>query len=113
VEAQLAESRPARVWPWALTGVGAATLIAGGVLGAVAMNRHRSAADKNVSQLDAQTLQAEAERLAAGANIAFAAGTAITIAGVIWLLWPEAEASPRPRVEAWLSPTGAGAFLRF
>jgi tetratricopeptide (TPR) repeat protein len=112
VEAQLAEARPARVWPWVVTGVGAATLVAGAVLGALAMNRHRSA-EGSASQLDAQTLQQEAERLATGANIAFAAGAAVTVAGAIWLLWPQTEPGPRPRAQAWLSPMGGGIFLRF
>ena len=70
---------------WVLTAVGAATLIAGGVLGGLSLS-HGSDADDATVHADAASSQASAEDFALGANISFVAGGAIAAAGAVWLI---------------------------
>lgn len=71
-------------WPWVLIGTGAATLIAGGAFGVLARNRESSAANAE-SQLAAQDAFEQGERYASVANVLFAVGGAVTLAGSVWL----------------------------
>ncbi len=71
-------------WPWVVLGTGAATLIAGGVFGVLARKRESAAADAE-SQVAAQDAFEQGERYASLANVLFAVGGAVTVAGSVWL----------------------------
>jgi tetratricopeptide (TPR) repeat protein len=74
-----------RAAPYAVIGLGAAGLATGGVFGAVAMARHRAAVAEPV-QVRSDELQSQARREASIANVAFAAGGAVAVSGLIWVL---------------------------
>jgi tetratricopeptide (TPR) repeat protein len=69
--------------PWIVTGVGGAGLIAGAVLGVLAQLRHDDAVVAPI-QTERVALAGEADDLALGANIAFAAGGGLLLVGLIW-----------------------------
>jgi tetratricopeptide (TPR) repeat protein len=70
-------------WPWVTLGVGGASLIAATLMGLFATSSHDDAvAEPSFSQ--AVSLQDRAETFALTANILFAAGGAIAIAGLLW-----------------------------
>jgi tetratricopeptide (TPR) repeat protein len=69
--------------PWIVAGVGGAGLIAGAVLGVLAQLRHDDAIVAQI-QTERVALAAEADDLALGANIGFAAGGGILLVGLVW-----------------------------
>ena len=69
--------------PWIIAGAGVTGLVTGAALGAFAAGREDDAAAEPV-QRDAAELRDEGERLALGANIAFAVGGALLAGGVTW-----------------------------
>lgn len=69
--------------PWVLVGTGLATLGAGAVLGVLANDQNRSARAE-IEQLRASQLASQAEDLALGANIAYVAGSVLTLSGIVW-----------------------------
>lgn len=71
-------------WPWIVAGVGVVGLGVGGALGGMSLGASSDAEDPSTSGLDASELASEAETLALGANVSFAVGGAIALAGVIW-----------------------------
>jgi tetratricopeptide (TPR) repeat protein len=76
------ESGPS-AWPWITLGVGGASLIAATLMGVFASASHDDAvAEPSFSQ--AVSLQDRAETFALTANVLFAAGGAIAIAGLVW-----------------------------
>lgn len=91
---QLEETRPvtpaprveresASAAPWIVAAVGGAGLAVGGVFGVLALSSHDDA-ENAASQAETEQLQSTAETYALVANVAFAAGGAIALAGVIW-----------------------------
>lgn len=70
--------------PLVLGGVGAAGLLAGGILGIMAGGK-RSAAEDEPDFQTAQRFDDDARGLATGANVAFATGGAVLTAGIVWL----------------------------
>lgn len=72
------------VIPWTVAGVGGAGLVAGGILGVLALTRHSSAQGAS-DVATAQSRQNEATTLATGSNAAFIGGGALVLAGVV--LW--------------------------
>jgi tetratricopeptide (TPR) repeat protein len=76
-----------------VTSIGVAGVVAGGVLGALALGDNSSQNSSQTSQLDAQSAHNTGASLATGANIAFIAGGVIALAGVIWLIVDRATAS--------------------
>jgi tetratricopeptide (TPR) repeat protein len=80
---KLASEARASPIPWAIAGVGAAGVVVGGVLGAVAKSREEDALAEPV-QLTAAELRDEAEGFALGANIGLVAGGALLAAGLTW-----------------------------
>ena len=71
------------VAPWVLTAIGGAGLVAGITLGGLSRARRDDAIDARI-QADAAAHLRSARRLATGANVAFAVGGALAIAGVAW-----------------------------
>jgi tetratricopeptide (TPR) repeat protein len=97
--------------PWVVAGAGGAGLAVGGVLGVLAADRH-GAAESEPTQARAAELADEADGLALGANIAYAAGGALAAGGLLWaLLAPRGERG----AEATLSfgPGGVAVAGRF
>lgn len=70
--------------PWIVAGVGVVGLGVGGVLGGLSLGASSDAEDPSTSGLDASELASDAETLALAANVSFAVGGAIALAGVIW-----------------------------
>lgn len=71
--------------PLVLSGVGAAGLLAGGILGIMAGGKRGAAEDEPDFQA-AQRLDDDAKELATGANVAYATGGAVLTAGIVWLV---------------------------
>jgi tetratricopeptide (TPR) repeat protein len=69
--------------PWIVAGTGAATLVAGGVMGLLSSNRHDRAVDEP-THVEAERLQTESDSFATAANVCFIAGGAVLAIGVIW-----------------------------
>lgn len=69
--------------PWIVTGVGAAVVVVGAVLGALASDSYAEA-ELEPEHLRATELQQSAFDLATGANVTFVVGGALMAAGVIW-----------------------------
>jgi tetratricopeptide (TPR) repeat protein len=84
--------------PWIVAGVGGAALVAGGVLGVVALQRHGDALDG--AQADVAGRQRDANTFAGAANIAFVAGGVLVAVGVAWGLL-DLRATRRARTTAF------------
>lgn len=99
----------APVAPWVIMSIGVGGAVAGGVLGALANNKHRDAEDEPI-QRTAQDLNSQAKSMALGANIAYAAGGALAVGGLIWgilTLPSEGEEEARLQPLTTLSDRGA------
>jgi tetratricopeptide (TPR) repeat protein len=83
VVTETAERQP-EITPWVVAGVGAAGLVAGGVLAGLASARRDDAAQPARSGREAYDGFQEASSLALGANIAFGVGGALLLGGAIW-----------------------------
>jgi len=75
----------AGIWPWVVTGVGAATIGAGLFVGIQAKSKRSDAQDNPISR-DAQNDYDSAKSMASTANVLLIAGTVITAGGVTWAL---------------------------
>jgi tetratricopeptide (TPR) repeat protein len=73
------------IWPWVVTGVGAATIGAGLFVGIQAKSKRSDAQDNPISR-DAQSDYDSAKSMATTANVLLIAGTVITAGGVTWAL---------------------------
>jgi tetratricopeptide (TPR) repeat protein len=91
------------VAPWVIGGAGVGAAIAGGVLGMLASQKSDAAAGAS-SQAETVRLDDGARGLALGANVAYAAGGALALTGLLWLLLGDDEA---PRTGASLVPAAA------
>jgi len=69
--------------PWVIMGVGLASIVVGGALGALALDRQDRADEEPVQRSAYDTLE-EGRRFALSANITLAAGGAVAAAGLIW-----------------------------
>ena len=102
-----------RAAPYAVTGAGLATLAVGSVLAGVAWHRYQDST-KDPGQVTASQKNAQAHDLALRANVTFAVGGAVALAGAVWLLidrpWREA---PRRPVEVRMGPGGVALSGRF
>lgn len=78
-----AGKRPPSPVPWVFVGVGAAGLVAGGVLGGLAVGKDDDAKSAP-SQKDAVDLHESAKGLALGSTVGFIAGGALTGGGLLW-----------------------------
>ena len=105
-------TRPPGVAPWALTGLGVATLATGAAFGGLAINRHHAAQGDPV-QASAASAQSTAKRYATTATVLFAVGGVATAAGLAWLItrwvWPERRSPRAARVPAVRLVLGPGA----
>jgi tetratricopeptide (TPR) repeat protein len=95
--------------PWVLAGVGAAGVVVGGVLGALAVGKHDDAVAEPV-HATALDMQDEAERLAVGSTIGFVAGgvllaTGVTL-GVVGLVSDSADEGEGANVSLTVAPGG-------
>lgn len=107
-----AERSPSPV-PWVIAGVGAAGLAVGGVLAALAKNRE-DGVKKADEHVEATALLHEGERLAIGANVSFAVGGALLVAGVIWgIVDVTVVAAPEASASLQLGPAWLGVSVRF
>jgi hypothetical protein len=96
--------------PWVVVGVGVAGLVAGGVLGALALGEQssRDAACPSAARCDAASAlshDAAMRDLGLGANVALVAGGALVVGGVAWWLIARATRTA--------TPTPAGLALRW
>ena len=102
-----------RVAPYAVTGVGAATLAVGTVFAGWAWHRYNDST-KDPGQVTASATHATARDWALRANVLLAAGGAVALGGAIWLLverpWREA---PRRSIEVSFGPGGMSVGGRF
>jgi tetratricopeptide (TPR) repeat protein len=113
------ETRSTSPLPWIVGGVGAAGLIAGGVLTGLALGKHNDA-EAAPSQREAADLQASAESLGTGGTIALIAGGGVLGIGVIWgildltvLAEPAPEEPQGAAVRFRIGPTGGAILGRF
>jgi hypothetical protein len=71
--------------PLLVIAAGGAGLLTGAVLGFFAVNKRDDALKSSVNE-DAATREEDAKSLATTANIAFGAGAAVAVGGLVWLL---------------------------
>lgn len=71
-------------YPWLMLGTGLATLLAGGVFGALAQQKGQDAAHEP-TQLGARDTFEQAERHAVVANVLFAVGGALSVGATVWI----------------------------
>lgn len=116
---QPSEAESPSLVPWVVAGVGLAGVGAGAVLGVLSGSREDDASAPATSALDAAELQSEAQTLATGANIAFVAGGAVALAGVVWGIVDLTTSGPQPapaassQVVLRVAPGWAGVTGRF
>jgi tetratricopeptide (TPR) repeat protein len=80
-------------WPWVVTGLGAATLGTGVVLGFVARSKHDDAVDEPV-QTSAARAQDSAESMMRASNVLLVVGGVVTVTGLGWLIFDRASGTP-------------------
>jgi len=103
-----------RLAPYGVAGLGVVTLGVGAVVAGVAWERYQTAKD-DPGQVSAAATHARARDLARTANILFAVGGGVAVAGAVWLLLdrPWREAARDRAVTLLVGPGGlalAGAF---
>lgn len=109
VELAQVESDETNFAPWIVTGVGAAALATGGMIGVVASTRD-SASRSAPSQRDAVALRGEAEGLATAANVVLVSGAVVAAAGVVWGVL---DLTSAPEVGVTITPQSVGIAGRF
>ncbi|MEJ7729413.1 MAG: tetratricopeptide repeat protein [Polyangiaceae bacterium] len=112
------EPRAPSPLPWIVAGVGALGIGAGAVLGVMSQGKRDDAEDpaEAPSGQAAADLVGDAETLATGANVAFIAGGAVLLGGVVWGIVDvvgsaspaQAGRAPAPRVTVWMGMGKAG-----
>lgn len=110
------DSRGPSPWPWTIAALGAGGLVAGGVLGGLALSKNDEA-EGAPTQLDAATLREEADGLALGSTISFIAGGVVLAAGAAWGIADVVLAS-RPSdgaasLRVRVGPAGASVIVSF
>jgi tetratricopeptide (TPR) repeat protein len=80
-------------FPWVIAGVGAAGMIAGAVMGGVALSRNAGATSAG-SQVEGQSEREGAEQLALGSTLALSIGGAILAGGAVWGIVDVVAAGP-------------------
>lgn len=97
--------------PWVVVGVGAAGAGVGLILGLVAQSQHDEAMEEPV-QTEAASLQAGAEDLATGANIALIAGGTVALVGavlgIVGLASSPSDKASTPAQAGWQLRLGPG-----
>lgn len=114
-----AEAASIAPWPWAVAGVGGATILVGSIAGALALERHEDAVRAEEQTAAAGRLQ-EARDLASGANAAFVVGGVLAAAGIAWGIVEVVRESERgdgrahdePGVTIEVAPTACGLAVR-
>lgn len=94
-------------WPWVIAGTGAATVVAGVVVGALALERRDQAARESVQTSAARAL-ADAHTLADGANVAFVIGGVLVLGGVSWGIVELTQPGGERAASVEVSPTLGG-----
>ena len=101
---------------WSLVGAGGAALIAGGVFGILALDKHSELQDTPQNSPDVNDIQDDGNRNALVADVLFGVGGAVAAAGIATLLWLEfSDPSPSELFEvqqAGLTPTEGGALVQ-
>ena len=98
-----------RVWTWVAGGVGAATLVAAGIVGGVSMAAESSLKDECGGTSCPASKKGEADRIRSmnlAADVMYGVGAACVATGIV--LW---FVEPRMGVEASAGPTAGGAAL--
>lgn len=107
----VAQAQSFPVAPVIVLSIGGASLIAGGVLGGLALSQAGSAPSSTSGQAQS------ARDMALVADIALGAGAAIAIGGTVWLIMSLSEgqqttespaAQPTAQPTGWLTPNGGG-----
>lgn len=94
--------------PWIVAGAGVVGIAIASAFAATAKGKEDDVAGEPV-QLRAEALRSEAEDFALGANIAFAIGGALTVAGVTWgIVDVVSSTASEPAVSVRLGPTSVG-----
>jgi tetratricopeptide (TPR) repeat protein len=101
------EEASANPVPWIIAGVGGAGLIAGGVLGGLALSKNGSV-ETATSQQEAQAARSSAEGMALGSNIAFGVGGAVLLGGAIWGIVDLTSSGERPNETTVQATAGLG-----
>lgn len=111
-EARAAQRPPAddgpSAIPWVVTAVGAAGVVVGVVLGALASGREEDAEADPIHQSATDSLD-DARTLATAANVSFIAGGAVAAAGLIWGIVDVAQSgddADEPAVSVGIVPFG-------
>jgi hypothetical protein len=104
------------LWPWILTGVGAAVVVGGTVTGILALsNADALAADCEggcPANLDLGGRRGEVEALGITTDVLLFTGAAIALTGVVLGLVLDGGGADEPEISAGCGPTGCGATLR-
>jgi tetratricopeptide (TPR) repeat protein len=108
------EPDPARVAaPWIVAGLGGATLIAGVVMAVLAKGREGDANDPATSGEDAAAAADDARTFSTTANVLFAVGGAVALAGATWGFVDLATSDGGASASLVVRPFGAGFVARF
>jgi tetratricopeptide (TPR) repeat protein len=97
----------AQLWPWVVTGVGAAIIGAGLFVGIQAKNKRNDAQDNPVNR-DAQDQFDSAKSMASTANVLLIAGTLVTAGGITWAILSKPKRQPAEQSALTLTVTPVG-----
>ena len=86
--------KPHTVYPYVAAGVGAAGLLTGTILGALALSK-KSDAEGAPVQTEAMSLKGSADDLATAANVAFVFGGVLVVAGAVWWIVDHRDSTKR------------------
>ena len=93
--AQAPTERRAPIVPWIVAGVGGAGVVTGVVFGVLAVSKHNTATNDPVQASAAQE-QNDAKTFATVANVAWIAGGAVAVTGIVWGILASRHPSTTP-----------------
>lgn len=108
------EAEPRGPWPWVVIGGGGAVVGSGFVF--LYLNQKNLEYEEQAREIhdpDVTEYRDDAARFQALTIAAYVAGGLTAGAGLAWLLWPQAEATPTPPVTVVPTPGGLGLVGRF
>lgn len=100
---------PSHTLAWTLMGGGGAVLIAGGVLGGLALSASSTLKDADASYLDKRDAQSASKSMALGADLCIGIGAATALVGLVLFLTADEESGPSAMVTPSVGPDHAGA----